>query len=248
MPANKDPNELGLQQAYGYQQSSDLQRFYDDTANGYEKYIKDTGYALPVHLTNFIKDKISSKKLMVLDENTSTFSFVNVFSSKKLMVLDVGCGTGAVGELLSAMNPHFSIDGVDFSIEMIKIAGAKTVDPMSLEPNAGKQIYRSLIKTDLKTDYGIISDCRYDLMVSAGVFTTGHLGFDDLINLLPCVKQGGKVIVTVKKNVYENDEFHKRLNTAMCAGVISDYEIEEVNIYDNDIYNDQSLILYFKRI
>lgn len=227
MPANKDPNELGLQQAYGYQQSSDLQRFYDDTANGYEKYIKDTGYALPVHLTNFIKDKISSKKLMILD---------------------VGCGTGAVGELLSAMNPHFSIDGVDFSIEMIKIAGAKKVDPMSLEPNAGKQIYRSLIKTDLKTDYGIISDCRYDLMVSAGVFTTGHLGFDDLINLLPCVKQGGKVIVTVKKNVYENDEFHKRLNTAMCAGIISDYEIEEVNIYDNDIYNDQSLILYFKRI
>jgi len=227
MPANKDPNELGLQQAYGYQQSSDLQRFYDDTANGYEKYIKDTGYALPVHLTNFIKDKISSKKLMVLD---------------------VGCGTGAVGELLSAMNPHFSIDGVDFSIEMIKIAGAKKIDPMSLEPNAGKQIYRSLIKTDLKTDYGIISDCRYDLMVSTGVFTTGHLGFDDLINLLPCVKQGGDVIVTVKKNVYENDEFHKRLNTAMCAGIISDYEIEEVNIYDNDTYNDQSLILYFKRI
>lgn len=227
MPANKDPNELGLQQAYGYRQSSDLQRFYDDTANGYEQYIKDTGYALPVHLANFIKNKIFFKKFLILD---------------------VGCGAGTVGELLSALNPNFTIDGVDFSIEMIKIAGDKKVDPMSLESNAGKQIYRSLIKADLKTDYGIISDCRYDLMVSAGVFTTGHLGFDDLMNLLPCVKKNGKIIVTVKKNVYEKDRFEKRLNTAVSAGVISEYETEEVNIYENDVYNDQSYILYFERL
>jgi predicted TPR repeat methyltransferase len=227
MSTKKDPNDLGLQTAYGYKKSSDLQRFYDDTANGYEQYIKDTGYALPVHLVNFVKDKVALKKLMILD---------------------VGCGAGAVGEILSSINPYFIIDGVDFSIEMIKIAGDKKVDPTSLKPDAGKQIYRSLIKTDLKSDYGIISDCRYDLMVSAGVFTTGHLGFDDLINLLPCVKEGGKVIVTVKKNVYEEDEFEKRLTTAVCAGVISEFSTQIVNIYENDIYNDQSLILYFTKI
>lgn len=227
MSTKKDPNDLGLQTAYGYKKSSDLQRFYDDTANGYEQYIKDTGYALPVHLVNFVKDKVALKKLMILD---------------------VGCGAGAVGEILSSINPYFIIDGVDFSIEMIKIAGDKKVDPTSLKPDAGKQIYRSLIKTDLKSDYGIISDCRYDLMVSAGVFTTGHLGFDDLINLLPCVKEGGKVIVTVKKNVYEEDEFEKRLTTAVCAGVISEFSTQIVNIYENDVYNDQSLILYFTKI
>lgn len=227
MSIKKDPNELGLQQAYGYEQSSDLQRFYDDTANGYEQYIKDTGYALPVHLTNFLKTKIPLKKLLILD---------------------VGCGAGTVGELLSAMNPYFTIDGVDFSIEMIKIAGDKKVNPTSHKPNAGKQIYRSLIKADIKTDYEIISDCRYDLMISAGVFTTGHLGFDDLMNLLPCVKQGGKVIVTVKKNVYEEDKFAQRLNAAMDTRVISDYEIQEVDIYENDMYNDQSYILYFEKL
>lgn len=227
MPANKDPNELGLQRAYGYEQSSDLQRFYDDSAKGYEKYIKDTGYALPVHLANFVKNNIPLKQRLILD---------------------VGCGAGAVGELLSAINPYFIIEGVDFSIEMIKIAGDKKVDPMSVKPNAGKQIYRSLIKADLKTDYRIIPDCRYDLMVSAGVFTTGHLGFDDLMNLLPCVKEDGKVIVTVKKNVYEEDKFDKRLNTAICAGVVSGYEIQEVDIYENDVYNDQSYILYFEKL
>ena len=227
MSAQKDPNELGLQTAYGYTKSSDLQRFYDDTANGYEQYIKDTGYALPIHLVNFVKDKVAFKKLLILD---------------------VGCGAGAVGELLSAINPYFTIDGVDFSIEMIKIAGDKKVDPMSLKSDAGKQIYRSLIKADLKTDYGIISDCRYDLMVGAGVFTTGHLGFEDLVNLLPCVKSGGMVFITVKKNVYEDDQFEQRLNTAMCAGVISVYEVHEVDIYENEVYNDQSYILYFTKI
>ena len=227
MFVKKDPNELGLQTAYGYEKSSDLQRFYDDTANGYQQYIKDTGYVLPIHLVNFIKDKV------VL---------------KKLLILDIGCGAGAVGEVLSALNPYFIIEGVDFSIEMIKIAGGKKVDSMSLRPDAGKQIYRSLIKADLKTDYGIISDCRYDLMVSAGVFTTGHLGFEDLMNLLPCVKKEGKVIVTVKKNVYEEDKFEQRLNTAMCAGVISGYEVHEVDIYENEVYNDRSYILHFTRL
>jgi hypothetical protein len=85
-------------------------------------------------------------------------------------------------------------------------------------------------------------------MVSAGVFTTGHLGFEDLVNLLPCVKEEGKVIVTVKKNVYEEDKFEQRLNTAMCAGVISGYEVHEVDIYENEVYNDQSYILYFEKL
>jgi len=131
---------------------------------------------------------------------------------------------------------------------MIKIAGGKKVDSMSLRPDAGKQIYRSLIKADLKTDYEIIPDCRYDLMVSAGVFTTGHLGFEDLVNLLPCIKSGGMVFITVKKNVYQDDEFEKRLTTAVCAGVISEFSTQVVNIYENDVYNDQSLILYFTKI
>jgi len=227
MSVKKDPNDLGLQTAYGYEKSSDLQRFYDDTANGYQQYIEDTGYVLPVHLVNFIKDKV------VL---------------KKLLILDIGCGAGAVGEVLSALNPYFIIEGVDFSIEMIKIAGGKKVDSMSLRPDAGKQIYRSLIKADLKTDYEIIPDCRYDLMVSAGVFTTGHLGFEDLVNLLPCIKSGGMVFITVKKNVYQDDEFEKRLTTAVCAGVISEFSTQVVNIYENDVYNDQSLILYFTKI
>lgn len=227
MTANKDPNELGLQTAYGYTKSADLQRFYDDTANGYENYIKETGYALPHHLVNFLLPKIQLNKKRILD---------------------VGCGSGMLGELLNKSNPYFILEGVDFSLEMIKIAGEKRVDPLCLRPDAGKPIYRSLIKTDLTTDFRIINEERYDLMVSTGVFTTGHLGFNDLMNLLPCVVSNGIIAVTVKKNVYEDEEFGKRLTSAFCAGIISEFITETVNIYDNDIYNDQSLILYFKRI
>jgi len=60
MSVKKDPNDLGLQTAYGYEKSSDLQRFYDDTANGYQQYIEDTGYVLPVHLVNCFKETFDS--------------------------------------------------------------------------------------------------------------------------------------------------------------------------------------------
>jgi predicted TPR repeat methyltransferase len=227
MSANRDPNELGLQTAYGYAKSSDLQRFYDDTASGYENYIKETGYALPYHLIDFLSTRIQLKKMMIVD---------------------IGCGSGILGELLNKSNPYFIIDGVDFSIEMVKIAGDKQVDPLSLRPDAGKQIYRSLIKTDVTTDYAIIAEGRYDMLVSTGVFTTGHLGFNDLMNLMPCVKSDGIIAITVKINVYEEEEFEKRLTTAVCAGVISDFVVKKVDIYNNDVYNDQSYILYFTKI
>jgi predicted TPR repeat methyltransferase len=227
MSNKKDPNDLGLQTAYGYKKSSDLQRFYDDTANGYDNYIKETGYALPYHLVDYLRERTQLNGMLILD---------------------VGCGSGLLGELINKECQSSTIEGVDFSIEMLNIAGNKKVDPFSPRPDAGKQIYRSLVKADLTIDHGIIAELRYDILVSAGVFTTGHLGFEDLVNLLPCIKSGGRVCITVKKNVYEDDQFQKRLTTAVCAGVISEFSTQVVDIYENDVYNDQSLILYFTKI
>ena len=227
MSTKKDPNDLGLQTAYGYKKSSDLQRFYDDTATGYDNYIKETGYALPYHLLDFLRTRTDLNGMLILD---------------------VGCGSGLLGELVNEEYPSSTIDGVDFSIEMLNIAGNKKVDPLSSRPDADKQIYRSLVKTDLTTDHGVIAELRYDMLLSTGVFTTGHLGFDDLINLLPYLKNDGVIAITVKKNVYEEDEFEKRLTTAVCAGVISEFSTQIVNIYENDLYNDQSIVLYFTKI
>jgi hypothetical protein len=89
---------------------------------------------------------------------------------------------------------------------------------------------------------------RYDLIVSAGVFTTGHLGFSDLVNLIPSLKHKGQVIITVKKNVFVDDEFKFKLNELVDSKSISDYLIKEVDIYENTIYNDQSYILHFRKI
>ncbi|CAB4145185.1 tam Trans-aconitate 2-methyltransferase [uncultured Caudovirales phage] len=227
MSENKNPKDLGLDLAYGYENSTDLQRFYDDVAQGYEDYIRQTGYSLHKHLFEYI----------TLNAELDGY-----------MVLDVGCGTGVIGELISDDYPHCVVDGVDISIEMIKISGSKIVDPSRMSPNAGKQIYRSIIKADLKTDFNIMPSNRYDLIVSAGVFTTGHLGFSDLVNLIPSLKHKGQVIITVKKNVFNDDEFKFKLNELVDSKSISDYSIKEVDIYENTIYNDQSYILHFRKI
>ena len=75
-------------------------------------------------------------------------------------VVDLGCGTGAVGARLAELGFE-QIDGVDLSPEMLAIAGAK-------------HVYRSLTTMDLTKP--IMPTRQYGAAVSAGTFTSGHVG------------------------------------------------------------------------
>jgi predicted TPR repeat methyltransferase len=75
-------------------------------------------------------------------------------------VIDLGCGTGIAAVRL-AEHGIAVVDGVDISPEMLEVA-------------ARRGVYRQLITADLTGPLDI--DHRYGGSVSAGTFTTGHVG------------------------------------------------------------------------
>lgn len=92
-------------------------------------------------------------------------------------VIDLGCGTGAAGVRL-AHHGFASIDGVDISPAMLDVANQLGV-------------YRHLITADL-TQQLTIEHC-YSASVSAGTFTTGHVGADAIPELVTLLQPGAVV-------------------------------------------------------
>jgi SAM-dependent methyltransferase len=93
-------------------------------------------------------------------------------------VLDLGCGTGAVGRRLAELGAT-TIDGVDLSPEMLQVA-------------AGTGAYRHLTVLDLTaTDLDIGGP--YAATVSAGTFTSGHVGPSVVPRLLAAVEPAGVI-------------------------------------------------------
>jgi trans-aconitate methyltransferase len=92
-------------------------------------------------------------------------------------VIDLGCGTGAAGVRL-AHHGFGSIDGVDISPAMLDVA-------------AQLGVYRHLVTADL-TQSLTIEHC-YGASVSAGTFTTGHVGADAIPALVTLLEPGAVV-------------------------------------------------------
>ena len=86
---------------------------------------------------------------------------VGVLSDPAQPVVDLGCGTGAVGQRLAQLGVT-TIDGIDLSPEMIAVA-------------AGTGASRRLTVGDLN-DLQTSPNATYAASVSAGTFTTGHVG------------------------------------------------------------------------
>ena len=92
-------------------------------------------------------------------------------------VIDLGCGTGAAGVRL-AQQGFGLIDGVDISPAMLDVA-------------ARLGVYRRLITADLTQSLTI--EHRYGASVSAGTFTTGHVGADAIPALVTLLQPGAVV-------------------------------------------------------
>lgn len=129
-------------------------------------------------------------------------------------VLDVGAGTGLVGEALAheGIGP---VDALDISAEMLEAARAKGVYRATIEANLTRKID--------------IGDAVYAGCVSAGTFTTGHVGPEAFDELLRVTRPGGIFAVTVHSAFYDAAGF-----AAYFAGLghrIDRFKTEPFRIY-----------------
>ncbi len=120
-------------------------------------------------------------------------------------VLDLGCGTGLCGQALQEEGIEtLSLTGVDLSTGM-------------LEKARQRNIYNNLIQSDILS-FLPLNEGRFDLIISADVFT--YLG--DLSKLFSglhkALKSGGTVVFTVSENKENKDQYAFELSGRFVHG------------------------------
>lgn len=107
---------------------------------------------------------------------------------RRTAVVDLGCGTGAVGVRLREHGFNV-VDGFDISTEMMDVAAAKG-------------IYRNLRVVDLKQPLPPTLPLAYGAVVSAGTFTTGHVGSEVVPMIAALLAPGGVLACAVGQPVW----------------------------------------------
>lgn len=104
-------------------------------------------------------------------------------------LLDAGAGTGLIGEWLGITGyPH--VEALDISEGMLAVA-------------ARKGAYRALHRLALGEPLPFATG-HFAGVVSAGVFTTGHVGAEGLDELVRVTRPGGAIVLTVKMTLWDS--------------------------------------------
>jgi predicted TPR repeat methyltransferase len=218
----RDDNEssINLEDAYALETPEDNRALYRNWASTY-----DADFAL--------------RNKYVYPKSIATICASQVDASSPLTILDIGCGTGIVGTCLSELITTSTIDGVDISPEMLLVASTK------LRADT-KPVYGQLFEADLTQPISF-SNTQYDVAISAGTFTHGHLGPDALINVLSALRPGGLMVVGINKEHFGAKGFKSALQKATDSQRISTPAFTEVQIYDEGSphYGDLALVTSF---
>lgn len=123
-------------------------------------------------------------------------------------LLDAGAGTGLIGEWLAILGyPH--VEGLDISEGMLARAAAK---------NVYAALHRAALGNPLS-----FPDRHFAGVVSAGVFTSGHVGVEGLAELIRITQPGGVIVLTVKNTLW-NDGFADHLARLEREGALARVE------------------------
>jgi predicted TPR repeat methyltransferase len=165
-----------LERAYSLETDEDTHALYRDWAGTYDKTMLDgLGYTSPALVAGLLADHLP-------DRGTA--------------LLDVGCGTGLAGKELAG-HGFTTIDGLDYSAEMLGVAGAR-------------DIYRALIKADLTAPLAL-PDAAYGGAICTGTFTHGHVGPVALRELFRLLKPGAPFAFSVNAGVWDEMGFGNEL-------------------------------------
>jgi len=116
--------------------------------------------------------------------------------NKNIKILDIGCGTGLSGFELKKIG-FKSIDGLDLSEEMLKIAKQK-------------KIYQSLFNFDLNnpTDF----NDKYDAIIAAGVISPTHANPNTILSSYSILKKKGLMIFSINEHALNDNLFFSSIN------------------------------------
>ena len=218
----RDDNEssINLEDAYALETPDDNRNLYRTWASTYD-------------------DDFALRNKYVYPKSISSICAGLVDTTSQLSILDIGCGTGIVGTCLSELLRTSIIDGVDISPEMLEVAQSK------IRADANP-VYSQLFEADLTKPISF-ADAKYDVAISAGTFTHGHLGPDALLNVLSVVRPGGRMVVGINKEHFGANGFKASLQQAQVSKRISAPTFSEVQIYDEGSphYGDLALVTTF---
>ena len=220
--AEKPENQITLADAYNVLTPEDSRELYAEWAPTYDKaFIEETKYIYPANIA-----RVLSKHMP---------------ADRSFNVIDIGCGTGAVGEEIIKIRPLSVIDGVDISPEMLAVAASKV-------RSNGHKLYDDLHEADLTTSIHFAAN-YFDFFVSAGAFTFGHLGADELISALSVCRKGATIVAGVNKQHWEFNDFGSTITEAVNSKTITKPQYEEVDIYaeGSEHFGDKARVVVFKK-
>lgn len=150
-------------------------------------------------------------------------------------VLDVGAGTGLCGAVLAQLGVE-PIDATDISAEMLTMA-------------MRKDVYRDAIEADLTQGLPIPA-YSYAGVVSSGTFTTGHVGPNEIDELLKVARHGAQFALSINAQHYESVGFAAKF--AALEPHISELTLKDVPIYGQnatgDHKSDRAFVALFRKI
>ncbi|MFT5506918.1 MAG: putative TPR repeat methyltransferase [Gammaproteobacteria bacterium] len=152
-----------------------------------------------------------------------------------LPVADIGCGTGLIADHLNIAAD--TIEGFDISAAMLSVAEKKAT-------------YGNLHQVDLTNTPAEYSN-RYGAIISAGTFTHGHLGPDNLVELLAIGRPDSLFVIGVNQYHYETLNFAEVIDRLVTESEISPVKIHEISMYSkpgHDHSQDVALALVFRKI
>jgi predicted TPR repeat methyltransferase len=183
MTENRDDQKTGfLDTVYGIETQDDTRRLYRDWAETYDDEVLGAGYASPgrvaAAMANAVKDRTAP-------------------------LLDLGCGTGLSGEAFRQAG-FTTVDGTDFSEEMLESAKAKGV-------------YRSLFKGDLSRPIPAEPGDYADI-AAVGVFSPSHAPAEMIDQVMDLLPKGGCFGFTLNDHALDEKIYEERTELLVAQG------------------------------